>query len=161
MSVVLALGLTAALFCKVDHARYVLRTSPNITAHFAPVDTGSDWPSRLAFRIHLGATGRTYWFLPWNGGTDGRQHLASTTDVDRPGWMPPSPDGGPRPIGDTDYIATDASYGVLSSVPQRGAQAPAHILLPNLGDALWHQPTLLDPRETAPKQFFDLIGCRR
>ena len=161
MPAALALAVTAAMLCKVDYAHYVLRTSTTVTAQFRPVDSGRDWPSRLAFRVHLEATGRTYWFLPWNGGTDGRQHLASTTDVERPGWHPPSPDDGPRPIGDTDYLATDASYRVLASAPERGEQAPAHILLPNLGDALWHQPTMLEPRDTAPKQFFDLVGCGR
>lgn len=161
MPSVLALLVIAALHCKVDHARYALRTAPDITATFAPVESGRDWPSQLAFRLHLGATGRTYWFLPWNGGTDGRQHLASTTDVASPGWTPPSPDDGPRPIGDTDYLGMDASYAVLDSVPKRGGRAPAHILLPNLGAALWYQPQMLDPRDTAPRQFFDLVACGR
>ena len=142
-----------------------MRTAPEITARFQDVSTGraadgiDDWPSHLAFRIHLARSGRSYWFLPWPGGTDDLQHLASTTDVDAPGWRPPSPDGGPRPLGDIDYIATDAQYRVIDGIPQRGGIAPAHILLPNLGDHLWHQSPIVEPRDAAPKQFFDLVSC--
>jgi hypothetical protein len=111
-------------------------------------------------RIHIGTSGRTYWFLPWNGGTDDLQHLASTRDVDSADWRPPSPDDGPRPLGDLDYIATDQTYRVLDHVPSRGEQAPAHILLPTLGDALWHRNFAVnDHRDSAPKQFFDLTAC--
>jgi hypothetical protein len=154
----------SALSCNVEQAHYVLRTAPDITAGFQDTNTRraadsiDDWPSHLAFRIHLAKPGRTYWFLPWSGGTDGQQHLASTTDVNAPNWTPPNPDGGPRPIGDIDYLATDAEYAVINSIPHRGGAAPAHILLPNLGEALWYR-TPADQRDSAPKQFFDLVGC--
>ncbi len=142
-----------------------MRTAPSITASFRNVNTAKaasgwdDWPSHLAFRVHMGKTNRTYWFLPWPGGADDLQHLASTTDVDAPDWKPPNPDGGPRPLGDFDYIATDAQYNVIDSIPHRGDTAPAHILIPRLGDALWHQVAELNPRDGAPKQFFDLVAC--
>lgn len=151
------LAAAAALSCKVEAARYALRTAPQVTAEFHDVASGPDWPSGVAFAIHLGADGRTQWFLPWAGGTDGLQHLASTTEVTRPGWSPPSPDGGPRPLGDLDYIATDAAYAVLDDIPRRGAAAPAHILLPELDDRLRRDPS--GPRTGAPTQFFDLTGC--
>ena len=140
--------------CRIDHAHYVLRTAPGVTADFRPVDSGGDWPAGLAVRIHFRESGQAYWFLPWDGGTDDLQHLASTTDVDGAGWRPPSPDGGPRPYGDVDYIATDRTYAVIDRAPKRGAPAPAHILLPNLGDRTWHPN-----RDGAPKQFFDLTSC--
>lgn len=149
----------AALSCDVEHARYVLRTAPDITATFRDVDTPIDWPSQLAFRLHFARTNRTYWFLPWPGGTDDLQNLASTTDVEAPNWQPPNPDDGPRPLGDFDYIATDAQYNVIDDIPHRGRPAPAHILIPGLGDALWHQSPMLDRRDGAPKQFFDLVAC--
>ena len=142
-----------------------MRRAPEITATFRDVGTSGaangsdDWPSDVAFRIHMGKTSRTYWFLPWPGGTDDQQHLASTTDVDAPGWKPPNPDDGPRPLGDLDYIATDAQYNVIDYIPRSGGPAPAHILIPRLGDALWHQIAHLNPRDGAPKQFFDLVGC--
>ena len=155
----------ASLSCPLEHARYSMRTAPDITAGFQDVNTGrdpdgwDDWPSHVAFRIHMGKTNRTYWFLPWPGGTDDQQHLASTTDVGARDWKPPNSDDGPRPLGDFDYIATDARYNVIDSIPHQGGAAPAHILIPRLGDALWHQVRDLSPRDGAPKQFFDLVGC--
>lgn len=127
--------------------------------HCEAANGWDDWPSHVAFRVHMGKTNRTYWFLPWPGGTDDLQHLASTTDVDAPDWKPPNPDDGPRPLGDFDYIATDAQYNVIDGIPHRGGSAPAHILIPRLGDALWHQVAELNPRDGAPKQFFDLVHC--
>ena len=165
---VIALAAAVASFsCNVEHARYSMRTAQDITATFRAVNTARDangidyWPSHLAFRIHMGKTNRTYWFLPWPGGTDDQQNLASTTDVDAPDWKPPKPDDGPRPLGDFDYIATDAQYNVIDSIPRRGGVAPAHILIPRLGDGLWHQVRELNPRDGAPKQFFDLVSCSK
>jgi hypothetical protein len=105
-------------------------------------------------RIHFAKSGRTYWFLPWSGGSDGLQHLASTTDVEATGWRAPSADGGPRPLGDLDYIGVDGSYRVIENMPRRGRPAAAHFLLPNLGDRVWHSN-----HDAAPKQFFDLVSC--
>ena len=56
--------------CTFDHAHYVLRTAPGVTADFRPIDSGSDWPSALAIRIRFAKSGRAYWFLHWSGGTD-------------------------------------------------------------------------------------------
>jgi hypothetical protein len=151
--------------CPVEQAHYVLRTAPDITASFKDVDTPiaadgiDDWPSHLAFRIHMARSNRTYWFLPWPGGTDDLQNLESTTDITAPGWKPPNLDDGPRPLGDFDYIGTDAGYNVIDDIPHRGGIAPAHILIPGLGDALWHQTPMVKPRDGAPKQFFDLVAC--
>jgi hypothetical protein len=140
--------------CRVDHARYVLRTAPGVTADFRPINSGADWPSGLVLTIQFSKSRRAYWFLPWDGGTNDVQYLASTTDVDQPGWRPPSPDGGPRPLGDLEYLATGADYRLTDHVPKVGDQAPAHFLLPNLGDRTWHSN-----HDDAPKQFFDLVSC--
>ena len=150
-----ALLIAAALAaCPVEAARYTLRTAPDVTAHFVAVDSGRDWPAHVALAVEFAKSGRTYWFLPWGGGTDDRQNLASTTDVRLPGWRPPSSDGGPRPIGDLEYVATDIAYRVIDETPRRGRAAPAHILIPSLGDRTWHSHF-----DAAPKQFFDLTGC--
>jgi hypothetical protein len=155
------LAIASLSVCTVEDARYRMRTAPDIVATFHDVENGRDWPSRIALDIHIGASGRDYWFLPWNGGTDGLAHLASTTDVRSASWRPPSPDDGKeRPIGDIDYIGTDASYHVYEGVPVRNGVAPAHMLMPNLGDVLWHL-TPPDKRDAAPKQFFDLVGCSK
>jgi len=142
--------------CPVEQARYVLRTEPTVVARFMKVESGADWPQGLALRLDF--HGRHAWFLPWNGGTDGRQNVSSTLDPTQPGWTPPSPDGGPRPLGDFEYIGLDATYRLLEAAPKRGEPAPAHFLLPHLDDALRH-PQGDRPRDSLPRQFFDLIGC--
>lgn len=155
------LAAIGAASCTVERAQYVLRTAPQYTASFIAVDSGRDWPSAVALEIHSGVTGNTYWFLPWNGGSDGRQHLASTTDVEAPSWSPPSADGGPRPLGDFDYFGLDHTYRVLDGVPRRHGSAPAHILIPTLGAALWYRDLEQGGlRERPPTQFFDLVSCR-
>jgi hypothetical protein len=154
----LVLASSASQPCTIEHAHYQLRTQPTVTADFLDRNTGRDWPSNLVMRLHIGATGRTYWWIPWNGGTDGQQNLASTTDVMRPGWRPPNPDGGPRPRGDADFILTDAHYKVWNHVPTRGGEPPAHFFISQLSDALWHSSP--EPRDSVARQFFDLVACR-
>ena len=158
----LALTLAASLAnCRVENAHYVLRTDPGTTATFhalkpRPQTIGmNDWPSHLALSIHLRRTNRTYWFLPEPDGTARLQHFASTPDITVPGWKP----GGPRPLREIDYIATDATYRVIDDVPHLGEIAPAHMLFADLGQALWYR-TPPDRRDGAPKQFFDLVSCK-
>ena len=152
------LASASALSCTVEEAQYRLRQAPDVTAKFEDVQTTRDrwgidnWPGHVAFAIHLQKANKTFWFLPWPGGTDGLLHLASTTDIHVPNWQPPNPDDGPRPLGDLDYLATDAQYTFLDHIPRRGGIAPAHILLEDLGSRM-------GPRE--PKQFFDLVACKR
>ena len=154
----LALASAATSTCPIEKAHYALRSQPSVTAEFRDVPTDQDWPAGLAMRLHIGASGRTYWWVPWNGGTSGGEHLASTTDVTQPGWRPPSPDDGPRPLGDVDFIATDAAYSLWNHVPVRGGPAPAHFLIPNLSQALW-RGTPGDARDGTARQFFDLVSC--
>ncbi|WP_244220709.1 hypothetical protein [Xanthomonas vasicola] len=104
---VLMMALTVS-GCAVDNARYALRDDAGVQAEFHAVTSGRQWPAQLALRVHSSHTGLDAWFLPWNGGSDGNQHLASSTDVTAQGWQPPDPDGGPRPLGDVGYIGTDA-----------------------------------------------------
>lgn len=156
LGMTLMLGLAAS--CVPEHARYVLREDPAVSARFLVVDTTPDWPSGLALRLHSTRTGRDYDFLPYPGGSDARLHLASTTDVTAPQWRAPDPDGGPRPLGDIEYIGTDAGYLLSSKLPRRGEPAPAHFLLPDLREALWYRAAS-DQREATARQFFDLAAC--
>lgn len=84
------IAAAAPLQCPTENARYVLRNAPEVTAHFRAVDSGPDWPSGLALAVRFGRSGHTYWWLPWNGGTDNRQNIASTTDVTVPDGDPPA-----------------------------------------------------------------------
>jgi len=147
--VMLAVGLLAE--CTVQNAQYVLRHAPEITANFRPVDSGKNWPSKVAFEVHNHKLGETSWWLPWLGGTDNLQNLASTTDVTANGWQPPDPDGGPRPLGNREYLGMDAYYNVINDVPYLGKAAPVHILIPEAGSS--HERTFPE------KQFFDLVSC--
>jgi len=149
---VLAFAAATTASCPVEQAHYVLRHTPGVTAYFRPVDSGPDWPSHVALGVHYEASGATFWWLPWNGGSNGLQNIASTEDVTVKGWRPPSPDGGPRPYGDRHYIGTDGTYKLINHVPKLGDAAPAHMLFPNSGGS----------RDVAfrNRQFFDLVGCR-
>jgi hypothetical protein len=137
--------------CPVERAHYVLRHNPNVTAHFRTVDSFPDWPSGLALAVHHTSSGKTFWWLPWLGGTDGLQNVASTEDVTKRGWRPPNPDDGPRPHGNRQYLGTDAGYNILSGWLHRGAIAPVHMLFPDSASA--HDTVF------PTKQFFDLVNC--
>lgn len=152
-----ALLMTAAVTaCPAEKAVYALRTEPTVTARFRAIEKSRDWPSGLALR--LDSHGHHDWFLPWQGGTNGAQNLASTRDPGQPGWTPPNPDGEPRPRGTIQYLGFDKTYRLYDTIPERGKPAPAHILLPTLDDALRHPPGD-QPRDSLPRQFFDLAGC--
>ncbi len=137
--------------CPTERAHYVLRHNPGVTAYFRAVDSGPEWRGGLALAVRFDKTGQTFWWLPWLGGTDNLQHVASTTDVTASGWRPPNPDGGPRPFGDREYIGTDADYNIIDNMPRRGKQAPAHMLIPDAGSS--------QDRVFFDKQFFDLVSC--
>ena len=148
-----ALVAVATAECPAARAHYVLRGRPDISAYFRAVESGKDWPSQLALAIGSSKTGKVTWWVPWQGGTDGRTNIASTTDVTRSGWRPPNPDGGPRPLGDRQLLTLDAVYDIMEGVPQRGKAAPVHMLNPDAGSSR---------DEVFPvKQFFDFVGCSK
>ena len=148
----MALALAVATGCPVEHAHYTLRHQYDVTLSFQPIAKSRDWPSGVAMAVHVMRSGDTNYFLPWQGGTDDKENVTHTTDITRPDFQLPSPDGGPGRLGDMEYIATDASYEIVNHTPIRGDPAPAHILLLGLGDASWHQDAVV-------KAFFDFDGC--
>jgi hypothetical protein len=146
-----ALVAASAVQCPVESAQYVLRDDPDISAYFRRVEGGPHWPNGVALAIHSRSSGETSWWLPWNGGTNNLQNITSTTDVTASDWRPPSPDGGPRPHGNREYLGFDEGYNVINAVPRSGQSAPAHILIPNSGGS--------NDRIFPSKQFFDLVSC--
>jgi hypothetical protein len=151
MTGILLVAAASTASCPVEQARYAFRNDSSVTAYFRPVESGPDWPSRIALAVHYRKTGRTFWWLPWNGGSNGLQNVASTEDVRATGWRPPSPDGGSRPFGNRQYIVTDSSYNIIDHVPVRGDPAPRHMLFPDSagsGDSAF-----------LARQFFDFVGC--
>lgn len=147
-----ALLLAASIStCVIENARYELRGAPGVTASFEPVRSTVDWPAGLALRVSVAKSGRSYWFLPWQGGTDGRTNLA---------WVREA--GSPIQIQsvrrDMEFFATDAAYNLSPGTPRAGGPAPTHLLLPDLPDLAWHSTTDSN-RDGLPRAFFDLRGC--
>ena len=155
-----ALSSTAAS-CPLERAHYALRDAPGVVAGFRPVARSPAWGEGLALFVRTAQPDRTWWFLPYSGnGVGTRGHLASTRDVTAPGWVAPGPDDGrARPLGDLDYLAMTADYRVIEGGALRARQpAPAHLLIPDLQQALWYR-TPSDERQSVPTAFFDLTDC--
>jgi len=145
-----AMMLAGALTnCPVERADYRLRGAQTATARFLAVPQDENWTTGLALRVRVAASGRDYWFLPWEGGTDMRTNLAWVREANAP-----RPD---QPLRrDLEMHATDAAWNLLPSVPRLGGTAPAHLLIPDLSRLIW---TSAD-RDVLERNFFDLTACR-
>jgi hypothetical protein len=147
---------TLSATCPLDGALYQLRGAPGVTARFEARTPSADWVAKFGLSIRSAKTGATYFLLPYSGNGQGiTTHFASVMDLN----APPDPDSAKgRPIGDLDYLAVDQSYRFDQSFhAETGKHAPAHILIPELQEALWYRA---DKREGVPMAFFDLVGCR-
>lgn len=148
VSLVLAASFSS---CGIEDGRYQLRGNPTVTAQFYEVDRTSDWRTGLALRIHARKTGRSYWFLPWQGGTDGRTNLAWTRERRSAIQLQ-------SVRRDIEFFTADAAYNLDAEVPQSGGTAPMHLLLPNLGHLAWYSTTSME-RDSIARAFFDLTDC--
>lgn len=139
--------------CPVEDAEYRLRGTADVTARFYAVQKSVDWNSGLAFRVHVARSGRSYWFLPWQGGTDGRTNLAWVKERSAPIQLQSE-------RRDLQFFAMDASYAIAAAIPKQGQPAPDRILIPDLSRLIWTSTT--DPnREDIPRAFFDLTTCAK
>lgn len=137
--------------CPVENARYELRGAPGVTARFHTVRRTPDWPTGLALRVRVAKSGRSYWFLPWQGGTNQKTNFAWVRESNSPIQFQPV-------RRDMEMFATDASYNLHTQVPKAHSLAPAHMLLPDLGNIAWYSTTDLH-RDSLPRAFFDLVSC--
>ena len=137
--------------CPVERAGYILSGQPDFTAEFHPVASNVDWPSGVALAIHSAKTGRTWWFLPWGGGTDGRQHMR---------WVRVAGDGldGLRISADQDFLAVDQMFEFIADLPKMGRVGPMHFVLPGLDRQLWYASPIKE-RENMRQAFFHLLQC--
>lgn len=137
--------------CPVERAAYRLRGQPDFTAEFHPVPTNLDWPQGIVLAIHSAKTGRTYWLLPWNGGTDDRLHLR---------WVRVAGDGldGMRIALDQDLLLIDRNDDFIARVPSRGGGAPARFVMPGFARQLWYA-TAVDERDSMTQAYFELGAC--
>lgn len=63
------------------------------------------------------------------------------------------------------FMAFDTALGIANDPPNRGDEAPLHILLPELGQGLWYSaPAFTDDpaadRDFMPRGLFKRTGCR-
>ncbi len=147
----------ASASCKTAHARYAMMGAPGFTAGFRPQPRHEGWQSDAAFFIHSDQSRKTFWFL-FDGGTARYINLISTTDVTVPGWSPPPPEGGVRPLGSMHYMAADADLKFSLEIPRQATPAPTYVLLPDLSEKLRYGQAGPD-QEDAPVAFFKLVGC--
>ncbi|HZZ66617.1 MAG TPA: hypothetical protein VFE18_00445 [Phenylobacterium sp.] len=160
----LAAGLLAALpaasrtapACPVGRAVYAMAGRPDVTAGFRFVSKREGWLSEWALYVASAKTGRRYWFL-FDEGSAQYVNLISTEDVTKPGWSPPPSDGGPRPLGEMHYLASDDGLSYSLDLPDQRRAAPRFILLPDLSEVLWSRA---QPREAVPVAVFKQTGCK-
>ena len=145
----------SAAECPVSRARYADPTG-TVTATFKAIGRRAGWPTDVAFSVQLRGRPK-HWFV-FDRGASRHLTLISTTDVDAKGWAPPSPDGGPRPLGDMTYLAATSSFASIPDLPTSGGSAPALIALPDLAELLARRTS---PPENTDVAFLKLAGCRR
>jgi hypothetical protein len=148
LSLILAASVTS---CPVADATYQVRNQPEVTARFRGVSKTENWPSGLALQVHVRPSGRSYWFLPWQGGTDQRTNMAWVKEKASPVEFQDA-------RRDLLVINTDGNYNVLSEVPKSGDIAPSHFLMPDLGPVIYYSTTA-EQRDSIARTFFDLISC--
>ena len=140
--------------CPVERARYRMIHDDRFSAGFYPIKKYDMWPD-LAFFVRSKSTARTFWFL-FTSGSSEYLTLVSTTDVRDKTWSPPDPDGGLRPLGDTQVMFAASRYVFIVTVPERKSLRPEYVLLPDLPDALANRAK---PPESAPLDFFKFDHC--
>jgi hypothetical protein len=142
----------AALPCVADHAHYQLRSDPSVTAQFHPVARSQDWRSGLALEVRIGSSGRSYWFLPWQGGTNGKSNLAWVREAGAPVEGQPLRE-------DVELFSTDAEYRFNNEIPRAGQDAPDRLFIPDLAILLFKKTPHNRRDSLDAKSFFDLVGC--
>jgi hypothetical protein len=147
----LLLAASSAL-CPAENAEYRLHGSADVTARFYAVHKTPDWPGGLALRFHVARSGRSCWFLPWQGGTDGKTNLAWVRERDSPIQFQGQGT-------DIEFFAMDQSDNIASEIPKLGSAAPARLLIPGLGNLAW-QSTADQNRDSIRRAFFHFAVCR-
>lgn len=147
-----ALLATVTVACPTERAQYRLSSDASVTAEFFPVPRTADWAGGVALRVRFGKTGRSYWFVPWQGGTDGRTNMAWVRERG-------DPIAGQSVREGIEIVTTDADHRIHEAIPRATRPAPRHILLLGLRTLTWYR-TPHDRRDDARRGFFDRTGCR-
>lgn len=141
-------GAPAAADCAVDGARYSLRDRPDFTATFRR-EPGSASAHDLVFEVRSATTGRTFAFRINRGEGYGEATL--------------SPVRG-RLAGPVELYTLNDDARFVDYFGEPEGPAPAQLLAPKLGPALWYQADQLtgaanSERERMPRAFFDRVSC--
>jgi hypothetical protein len=135
LAIFLALSLASAatVACPIERAHYTYSAGQG-AASFAVLDDLTGYVSKLSIHLQL-AGKRDLWFL-FDAGSARYISLISVTDPRMPGWLPPDPDGGKRPIAAQKFFAWNDDLKIYEDVPQAGTRAPKFILIPDLPETL-------------------------
>jgi len=119
--------------CPIERAHYAYSEGPG-SADFKVLSQVDGFASPVALHLNLSGT-RDLWFL-FDQGSARYVSLISVTDPTVPGWSPPDPDGGHRPIRDQKFFAWNDDLKIQEAMPQPGSPAPTYILVPDLPETL-------------------------
>lgn len=121
--------------CPVDHAHYRYSGGDG-EADLSVLPGLTGFTSKVL--LHVRVSGRNdFWFL-FDQGSGRYVRLVSITNPNKPGWTPPEPDGGERPLPGQTFFAWNDDLKIAPSMPQKGDRAPGYMLLPDLPEALWY-----------------------
>lgn len=119
--------------CPIERAHYAYSEGPG-SADFKVLSHVDGFASPVALHLNLSGT-RDLWFL-FDQGSARYVSLISVTDPTVPGWSPPDPDGGHRPIRDQKFFAWNGDLKIQEAMPQPRSRAPTFVLVPDLPETL-------------------------
>jgi hypothetical protein len=133
LGVLAATTATAGVTCPIERAHYTYSAGIG-SADFAVHDTLDGYVSKVSLHINLDRR-RDLWFL-FDEGSARYVSLISVTNPSTPGWVPPEPDGGDRPMPAQKFFAWSDDLKVWEHPPAPGMAAPRFILIPDLPETL-------------------------
>lgn len=156
--------------CPSERAVYTLESGGDtFTIALVPARSYASMASDLYFK--LTTTQRSYWFsLAMSQGYGGMTLLPvgdpydESARNDGPRQLLDDDEGGDDLLPSLRFYTLDASLAFIEEPPAKGEPAPAHVMAPELGLALWYNPALLSEdagaeRDPMPRGIFRLTTC--
>jgi hypothetical protein len=155
-------GCTASppksLSCTAENAVYKLRGQPGAELRLLKAPHPLNAYTDLAARVSV--DGGTYWFTFTSSNGYSRDYMISTTDPfveakDEESAQAETENDEGDEADLSEFHAFDAAYNVIEGSPRSGQPAPAHILAPGVGSAIWYST----PRRELNRSVWDLSAC--
>lgn len=181
MSMIAALWMTAATgtagaACPAEQAVYTMAEAPGFELSFPRVGhapaVASDLYARLRIPVIEGRPTQSLWFVFTVSNGYQSIRLAPVTDPvaageDAPVYLELDPDIEDATSPLTRFLALDDALTVAEMPPATGSVAPAYILLPDIGTALWYNGGAFglsradggSERISLPTAMFRRTGC--